>query len=98
MGKNKIDQFNCATLRSGSNDNKKISAKYFDGCIIFRGVSQALKFNIENAMACSYNIYLKYLYCVILTLKYFMYLIGHVGEFRFVNRFIYAMKQIYTHN
>lgn len=31
---------------------KKICAKYFDDCIIFRGVPQALKFNIENAMAC----------------------------------------------
>ena len=31
---------------------KKICAKYFAECIIFRGVPQALKFNIENAMAC----------------------------------------------
>src|SRR6218665_1975666 len=27
---------------------KWISAKYFDDCIIFRGVPRALKFNIEN--------------------------------------------------
>ena len=51
-GKNESDKFNCATLRNGSNHNKKIRAKYFDDCIIFRGVPQALKFNIENAMAC----------------------------------------------
>src|SRR6218665_63232 len=31
---------------------KRICAKYFDDCIIFRGVPQALKFKIENAMAC----------------------------------------------
>ena len=31
-----------------------------------------------------------------LTLKYFMYLIDHVAELRFVNRLIYAIKQIYT--
>ena len=31
---------------------KRICAKYFDDCIIFKGVPQALKFNIENAMAC----------------------------------------------
>src|SRR6218665_2008614 len=31
---------------------KKFCAKYFDDCIIFRGVPQALKFNIENTMAC----------------------------------------------
>src|SRR6218665_3445188 len=31
---------------------KKIRAKYFDDCIIFRGVPQALKFTIENVMAC----------------------------------------------
>jgi len=27
-----------------------------------------------------------------------MYLIDHVAELRFVNRFIYAIKRIYTHN
>ena len=31
---------------------KRTCAKYFDDCIIFKGVPQALKFNIENAMAC----------------------------------------------
>src|SRR6218665_2969026 len=31
---------------------KRICAKNFDDCIVFRGVPQALKFNIENAMAC----------------------------------------------
>src|SRR6218665_1168860 len=31
---------------------KRSCAKYFDDCIVFRGVPQALKFNIENAMAC----------------------------------------------
>src|SRR6218665_3166114 len=33
-----------------------------------------------------------------LTLIYFMYLIDHVAELRFVNRFIYAIKRIYTHS
>src|SRR6218665_2019315 len=32
-----------------------------------------------------------------LTLIYFMYLIDNVAELRFVNRFIYAIKRIYTH-
>src|SRR6218665_1998027 len=32
-----------------------------------------------------------------LTLIYFMYLIDHVAELRFVKRFIYAIKRIYIH-
>ena len=34
---------------------KRICAKYFDDCIIFRGVPQTLKFNIENAMVVSHH-------------------------------------------
>src|SRR6218665_2349824 len=32
-----------------------------------------------------------------LNIKYFMYLIDHVAELRFVNRLIYAIKRTHTH-
>src|SRR6218665_2247359 len=42
-GKNESDQFNCATLLSCS---KRICEQWFVDYIIFRGVPQALEFNI----------------------------------------------------
>ena len=54
MGKNESDQFNCATLLSGSNHNKKGSVQNILMIALYLEVSvpQALKFNIENAKAC----------------------------------------------